>query len=324
MSETKHPIQIVSRRTGLSADVIRAWERRYKAVKPSRSSNGRRLYSDNDVKKLMLLQRIISGGRRIGDIAKLNVKNLEDLVESDESATVIKSSLANRPSTGSVMESFDGCIEAIGELDANKLINLFEVAYKELGPIFLLEDLFAPLVQHVRDECKLGTFRQSQEKFVVELMQSFLLMNSTKSNKSLNNKILIISPISHKDNLSMLRLSLVCEDSDWMPVYIGTSISADEILFSYEQGRCDLLMVVIDPNGNQQFLPNELRKIRSLIKDDEILIFGETTSSYQDVIKETGFTAINNIGELRLALDRLKVLTEFKPVILHAQPEQNS
>mgnify|MGYP003323188788 FL=1 len=321
MSETKHPIQIVSRRTGLSADVIRAWERRYKAVKPSRSSNGRRLYSDNDVKKLMLLQRIISGGRRIGDIAKLNIKTLEDLVESDESATVIKSSLANRPSTGSVMESFDGCIEAIGELDANKLINLFEVAYQELGPVFLLEDLFAPLVQHVRDECRLGTFRQSQEKFVVELMQSFLLMNSTKSNKSLNSKILIISPISHNDNLSMLRLSLVCEDSDWMPVYIGTSISADEILFSYEQGRCDLLMVVIDPNGNQQFLPNELRKIRSLIKDDEILIFGETTSSYQDVIKETGFTAINNIGELRLTLDRLKVLSEFKPVILHAQPE---
>ena len=205
-----------------------------------------------------------------------------------------------------------------------KLINLFEVAYQELGPVFLLEDLFAPLVQHVRDECRLGTFRQSQEKFVVELMQSFLLMNSTKSNKSLNSKILIISPISHNDNLSMLRLSLVCEDSDWMPLYIGTSISADEILFSYEQGRCNLLMVVIDPNGNQQFLPNELRKIRSLIKDDEILIFGETTSSYQDVIKETGFTAINNIGELRLALDRLKVLSEFKPVILHAQPEQNS
>ena len=321
MSETKHPIQIVSRRTGLSADVIRAWERRYKAVKPSRSSNGRRLYSDNDVKKLMLLQRIISGGRRIGDIAKLNVKALEDLVESDESATVIKSPLASRPSTGSVMENFDGCIEAIGELDANKLISLFEAAHQELGPVFLLEDLFAPLVQHVRDECKLGTFRQSQEKFVVELMQSFLLMNSTKSNKSLNSKILIISPISHNDNLSMLRLSLVCEDSNWMPVYIGTSISADEILFSYEQGRCDLLMVVIDPNGSQQFLPNELRKIRSLIKDDEILIFGETIPSYQDVIKETNFTVINNIGELRLALDRLKVLTEFKPVILHAQPE---
>ena len=322
MSETKHPIQIVSRRTGLSTDVIRAWERRYKAVKPTRSSNGRRLYSDNDVKKLMLLQRIISGGRRIGDIAKLNIQNLEDLIESDESATVVKTSLANRPSTGSVMEHFDGSIEAIRELDATKLIQLFEIAYKELGPVFLLEDLFAPLIQHVRDECKLGSFRQSQEKFVVELMKSFLLINSSKIKKPLSNKILIISPISHNDNLSMLRLCLVCEDSDWMPIYVGTSTSADEILFSYEQGRCDLLMVVVDPNGNQQFLPNELRKIRSLIKDDEIIIFGDTASSYQDVIRETGFTSVNNIGELRLALDRIKVLTEFKPVILHAQPEQ--
>ena len=322
MSETKHPIQIVSRRTGLSTDVIRAWERRYKAVKPIRSSNGRRLYSDNDVKKLMLLQRIISGGRRIGDIAKLNIQNLEDLIESDESATVGKASLTNRPSTGSVMEHFDGSIEAIRELDASKLIQLFEVAYQELGPVFLLEDLFAPLIQHVRDECRLGSFRQSQEKFVVELMQSFLLINSSKNKKPLSNKVLIISPISHNDNLSMLRLCLVCEDSDWMPIYVGTSTSADEVLFSFEQGRCNLLMVVVDPNGNQQFLPNELRKIRSLIKDDEILIFGDTTSSYQDVIKETGFTSLNNIGELRLALDRIKVLTEFKPVILHAQPEQ--
>ena len=307
MSETKHPIQIVSRRTGLSTDVIRAWERRYKAVKPIRSSNGRRLYSDNDVKKLMLLQRIISGGRRIGDIAKLNIQNLEDLIESDESATVGKASLANRPSTGSVMEHFDGSIEAIRELDASKLIQLFEVAYQELGPVFLLEDLFAPLIQHVRDECKLGSFRQSQEKFVVELMQSFLLINSSKNKKPLSNKVLIISPISHNDNLSMLRLCLVCEDSDWMPIYVGTSTSADEVLFSYEQGRCNLLMVVVDPNGNQQFLPNELRKIRSLIKDDEILIFGDTTSSYQDVIKETGFTTVNNIGELRLEIGRAHV-----------------
>jgi hypothetical protein len=272
----------------------------------------------------MLLQRIISGGRRIGDIAKLNIKNLESLIESDESATVVKTSLANRPSTGSVMEHFDGCTEAIGELDANKLISLFEIAYQELGPVFLLEDLFAPLIQHVRDECKLGTFRQAQEKFVVELMQSFLLINSSKSKKLAHSKILIISPISHNDNLSMLRLCLVCEDSDWMPIYIGTSISADEILFSYEQGRCDLLLIVVDSHGDQQFLPNELRKIRSLIKDDEILIFGDSLLSYQDVIKETGSTPINNIGELRLTLDRLKVLTEFKPVILHAQPEQNS
>ena len=122
----------------------------------------------------------------------------------------------------------------------------------------------------------------------------------------------------------MLRLCLVCEDSDWMPIYLGSSISADEILFSYELGRCNLLMIVVDPYGNQQFFPNELRKIRSLIKEDEILVFGDTVSNYQDVIKETNMTPVNNIGELRLTLDRIKNLTDFKPVILHAKPEKDS
>ena len=127
-TEQNYRIGLTTQITGIRPETLRAWERRYKAVKPTRSSNGRRLYSDNDVKKLMLLQRIISGGRRIGDIANLNIKNLENLIESDESATAVKTSLTNRPSTGSVMEHFDGSIEAIRELDANKLTLRFLLA----------------------------------------------------------------------------------------------------------------------------------------------------------------------------------------------------
>ena len=87
MSETKHPIQIVARRTGLSVDVIRAWERRYNAVTPTRTETGRRLYSNNDVKKLTLLSRAISAGRRIGDVASLSINDLMQVIDSDEVAT---------------------------------------------------------------------------------------------------------------------------------------------------------------------------------------------------------------------------------------------
>jgi len=58
----EHPIQVVARRTGLSADVIRVWERRYSVVNPKRASNSRRLYSDEDVEKLNLLRRATSAG----------------------------------------------------------------------------------------------------------------------------------------------------------------------------------------------------------------------------------------------------------------------
>ena len=52
----RHSIAVVSRRTGITQLVLRAWERRYKAVVPSRTESGRRLYSDADLEKLNLLQ----------------------------------------------------------------------------------------------------------------------------------------------------------------------------------------------------------------------------------------------------------------------------
>ena len=50
-------MRVVTRRTGLSADLLRAWEKRYEVVKPARSTSGRRLYSDTDLYRLQLLYR---------------------------------------------------------------------------------------------------------------------------------------------------------------------------------------------------------------------------------------------------------------------------
>ena len=36
-TDKRHPIQVVSRRTGMTADRLRAWEKRYGVVEPARS-----------------------------------------------------------------------------------------------------------------------------------------------------------------------------------------------------------------------------------------------------------------------------------------------
>ena len=70
MGEHRHPMRVVTRRTGLSADLLRAWERRHEVVKPSRSMGGRRLYSDDDIERLRLLYRATLAGRSIGQVAE--------------------------------------------------------------------------------------------------------------------------------------------------------------------------------------------------------------------------------------------------------------
>ncbi|MBT8386872.1 MAG: MerR family transcriptional regulator, partial [Ignavibacteria bacterium] len=65
----KYPIKVVSQMTGLSAFVIRAWEKRYDAVTPARTETNRRLYSEDDIEKLRLLNEAVNKGHNIGGIA---------------------------------------------------------------------------------------------------------------------------------------------------------------------------------------------------------------------------------------------------------------
>ncbi len=49
-------------RAGLSPDVLRAWERRYGVVRPTRTSSGYRLYSERDIGLLEAMRRLIDDG----------------------------------------------------------------------------------------------------------------------------------------------------------------------------------------------------------------------------------------------------------------------
>src|SRR5512139_3418975 len=49
-------LKVVLKETGLKADVLRAWERRYHLPSPSRTPGGHRLYSDYDIEMLKWLK----------------------------------------------------------------------------------------------------------------------------------------------------------------------------------------------------------------------------------------------------------------------------
>lgn len=67
-----YQIGTVSSLTGIDAHTIRAWERRYGAIKPSRSETGRRQYDDDTVERLQLLKGLVDCSESIGKIAHLS------------------------------------------------------------------------------------------------------------------------------------------------------------------------------------------------------------------------------------------------------------
>jgi DNA-binding transcriptional MerR regulator len=84
----------VVHRTGLTAQGIRMWEKRYDAVVPKRNDTNRRLYSRTDVERLALMKQLTDAGHSISSIANLGLSQLQDLMsdlgESPSAAPVTK------------------------------------------------------------------------------------------------------------------------------------------------------------------------------------------------------------------------------------------
>ncbi|HRE83643.1 MAG TPA: MerR family transcriptional regulator, partial [Opitutaceae bacterium] len=66
MSEPMHTIQQAAERAGITAHVVRAWEKRYGAVQPARTGTQRRRYTEEDVERLTLLAALARAGHAIG------------------------------------------------------------------------------------------------------------------------------------------------------------------------------------------------------------------------------------------------------------------
>ena len=71
-NQQSFPLKYVSRKTGLFAQRIRAWELRRRVVSPQRSDKNRRLYDDEDIERLQMLMTAVEGGHRISHVANLS------------------------------------------------------------------------------------------------------------------------------------------------------------------------------------------------------------------------------------------------------------
>ena len=302
-----HPIQVAARRSGLSVELIRAWERRYRAVKPLRTQNQRRLYRDEDIERLRLLARATDAGRRIGDIAQLSTVELQTMVEGDEQAAVRVPTLSSpRPRTDAVMEYFDRCIEAIDMLDPERLAETLNDAEKNLAELFMQEDLVAPLIQHMRDECRNGTLRIAQKHMAEGVIRSHLLNYATDPGTGSAFRV-VVAGRTGTDELPQLRLAVAARAYGWRPILLGSGLAADEIAYAAERSRALCTAIAAHP-ADDALLPNELRKLRRVAPEGyPILLHGSNLKFFEAVIDDARITPTQTFGELRLALGRVQL-----------------
>ncbi|MDO9694353.1 MAG: MerR family transcriptional regulator [Candidatus Latescibacteria bacterium] len=301
----RHSIAVVSRRTGVNQLLLRAWERRYGVITPGRTATGRRLYSDADIEKLLLLRQLTDAEHRIGDVAHLPIPDLRALAADAPEPPP-------RPTTGPAAldgagDLLDRAIDAVRTLDHAALEHLLERAAVAMSKPALRRDLIVPLMVRIGELWRCGELRVAHEHMASAIVRSFLTtMNARHPIPAAAPTLIVATPVGQWHELGALMAASHALEAGWDVLYLGASLPAEEIAgaAASRRARAVLLSLVYpaaDPN-----IETELRQLRRLLEPDTLLmVSGQAAASHGPLLAELGAQLIRDPASFDQAINSL-------------------
>jgi DNA-binding transcriptional MerR regulator/methylmalonyl-CoA mutase cobalamin-binding subunit len=293
-----HPIAVVSERTGLSQDVLRAWERRYGVVEPSRGPGGQRLYSDADIRRLTLLNAAVQGGRSISHIAGLPAPELELLVAEDAAAR--EQRMQPLSALGAVAEIVAGALGHARDMNPAALDEVLRRAAASLGTIAFAESVLAPFLRRVGDEWHAGRFTPAQEHLASGVVDD-IVSAAMRSIPVLPGAPTLLTATLNGDRhgLGAALVGAAAAVHGWNVVSLGSDLPAADISDAARRTRASAIAISIVYAETNERVVAELRTIRAAAPAGIPIIVGGSAArvaaselNRMGVIVETSITGL--------------------------------
>lgn len=311
--ESRHPIKVVALRTGLSADVIRVWERRYHAVLPARAGGRRRLYSDADIERLSLLRRGTLSGRRISDLAPLTDEDLLALVDDDDRSRGRRADPgSSAPLTEDSPSALAAAKQAVRDLDPHVLSMKIARAGVDFSPPHLLSELIVPLIDWIGEAWRSGEIRIVHEHAATSVIAASLQGMLGERRASLGAPELVAgTPRGHRHELGALLAALTAASEGWRVCYLGTDLPIDEIAAAVVQRDARAVALSLVYPADDPELAQELKRLREAIGDKvQLFAGGRAFPAYASALEAVRGRRVDDFGAFRLELEALR----FRPV----------
>lgn len=293
-------MRLVAERTGLSPDVLRAWERRYGVVTPGRSPGGQRWYSDADVVRLRLLARAVEAGRNIASVAGLSDEVLAQLVRSEEAAAIARTTphaFAAQPYLAEAL----GFVEA---LDQHALEHSLRQATLRLSLDELLDGIVTPLMRTVGDRWHAGTMTPAHEHLASAGVRRLLGWIIDQHAPAADAPVLLVTtPSGQWHELGAKLAAATAATMGWNVVYLGPNLPASVIAEAADARHVRGVALSLVYPEDDPLMDGELRALRRLLPAEvAIVVGGAAAPAYRPSLEAIGATVVSDLPSLRLWL----------------------
>jgi DNA-binding transcriptional MerR regulator len=205
----------LSRRTGVSNELLRAWERRYGLLRPTRSDGGYRLYSMQDERRVAAMRAHLERGLSAAEAARLTLD--EDTDAPSPSGT---------PVLARGVQELRAALDALDEAGAHAALDRL---LAELSVEMVLREAVLPYLRELGDRWERGDASIGQEHFATGVLRGRLLgLARGWGRGGQAHALLACAPGEHHE-LALIVFGLALRDRNWRITYLGPNTPLDTV-----------------------------------------------------------------------------------------------
>ena len=222
----------LSRRVGVSAELLRAWERRYGLLEPERSEGGFRLYGDADEARVRLMQLHLDNGVSAAQAARLALAG--ETAASEEGARA--------PET-SATDAIDRLRDSLDRYDDAAAHAVFDDLLAQLTLDTTLRDVLMPYLHELGERWERGDVDVAQEHYASALIRGRLLGLARGWGRGVGPHAVLAGAPGEQHDLGLIAFGLALRARGWRITYLGQDTPVQDIARTARRLQPQLVVV---------------------------------------------------------------------------------
>ena len=284
----------VARLTGISPDLLRAWERRYQAVEPVRTEGGTRRYRPADIERLRLLKAAVESGYRIGDVARLSSEEISKRLAKGEQERD--------------RAPVEGVLSSLERLDGVAAEQQISAQMATLGPVRFAKEFALPLLHAIGEAWSDNRLCVASEHLGSALLRS-LLGSALRPTAAHRGAPIVVfgTPTGERHEIGLLVAAVTALGAGANPLYLGADLPAQELANAAvaTKARALAISVVVSKPGD---LAQTIADLRGAMPTAiELWVGGplaQTAAKIDDVFP------IDSMSQLEQRVDLLRITNQ--------------
>lgn len=248
----------LSRRTGVSPELLRAWERRYGLFEPERSPGRFRLYSDAELARVQAMRTHLAAGLSAAEAARLVLA--EPLAAP-----------APEPTGSALDEPLRELRAALERFDEPRAHAAIDTLLARMSVEAFLREAVLPILREVGKRWERGEGSIAQEHFTSNVLRGRLLALGRGWGRGAGPHALLAAPPDELHDLGLVVFGLVLRDRGWRITFLGADTPIETVADTARATRPDVIVLATLMHSR---IGSQADAVRALARDWRVVISG--------------------------------------------------